>query len=181
MTKLALSILLLFLCFQPCAQSKDFIILKKGKKNVKYFVAGNNIEYISQGEIVKKAHITLIENDTLYLREYILQKKVTMFGNTIEDTVGTMGKKIHYNQISGFPARHSKKFDWAASGGALLGGGTLLAAGSGISYIVAPKRTSPKLALASLAAMGLGYYLIKLSSKNIVLGKRKYRIEYVDL
>ena len=173
-----LPILLLFstLCH---AQPSDFLILKKKNKPLVYFYAGSQIQFLSTNGAYRNAMITSIKNDSIFLREYLIQRVPTTFGSFVQDTVGSFRYMYHYNQIKGIYTAH-KGFNVAASGNALFGGGILLVAASGVSYLADKNKFSPQLLVAALTLGTAGYFMSKAGKNGLVIG-RKYSLQYMNM
>ncbi|MEO5943711.1 MAG: hypothetical protein ABIP30_11810 [Ferruginibacter sp.] len=176
---LRLIIIFFLLPFTTNAQS-DFIILKKRDKTVKTIYAGTHIEFTSTNGGYRDAEITHIKNDSIYLQEFLVQFIPSALGYFIRDTVGSFRYVYHYTDIKRF-GKENKHFNVRGSGAALLGGGTLLALGSGIVYLADRKKFSPTLLYASVGLAGLGYFMSKAGSKGIEVGKNHYRLQYMNM
>jgi hypothetical protein len=173
--------LLALLIFSSTAfgQQADFIVLKKRQKTVKNYFAGMPIEFIATNGAYRNALITGIQNDSIYLQEFIVYRMPTTLGTYILDTMGSYRYIYHYNQIKSF-GKPQKGFDVGGSGAALLGGGTLLVLASGVSYLINKDQFSPELLAAAVGLAGIGYVMNKAASKRVVVGKR-YQLQYISL
>lgn len=176
---LRLIIIFFLLPFTTNAQS-DFIILKKKNKTVKTFYAGTHIEFTSTNGGYRDAQITQIKNDSIYLQEFMVQLVPSTLGYFILDTVGSFRYVYHYTDIKHF-GKDNKHFNVRGSGAGLLGGGALLALGSGVVYLADRKKFSPTLLYAGVGLAGLGYLMSKAGSKGIVVGKKHYRLQYMNM
>ena len=161
------------------AQSADFIILKKKNKTVKMFYAGSNIEFVTNTGAYRNAVITKIKNDSIFLKEYIINRIPTTLGFYVVDTAGSYHYEYNYNQIAHF-GKENKKFDVSGSGAALMGGGTLLTLASGVVFVADKKNFSPALMLSAIGLAGLGYLMNKSSGKGITIGKNHYHLQYMN-
>jgi hypothetical protein len=179
--KLLLPILLL-ISATSFSQSADFIQLKKKNKPVTTFYSGMNISLTAQSGANINALINGIQNDTLYLQEFIIQYLPTTFGTYIIDTVGSYRYKYHYNQIAAIGKKENTNFNTKGSGAALFGGGVLLTLASGVVYVVDRKKFSAPLLLASVGLGTLGYFLAKgkKGGSGMVIGK-KYKLVYINM
>jgi hypothetical protein len=179
--KLLLPILLL-ISATSFSQSADFIQLKKKNKLVTTFYSGMNISLTAQSGANINALINGIQNDTLYLQEFIIQYQPTTFGTYIIDTVGSYRYKYHYNQVAAIGKKEKTNFNTKGSGAALFGGGVLLTLASGVVYVVDRKKFSAPLLLASVGLGTLGYFLAKgkKSGSGMVIGK-KYKLVYINM
>jgi hypothetical protein len=179
--KLLLPILLL-ISATSFSQSADFIQLKKKNKLVTTFYSGMNISLTAQSGANINALINGIQNDTLYLQEFIIQYLPTTFGTYIIDTVGSYRYKYHYNQVAAIGKKEKTNFNTKGSGAALFGGGALLTLASGVIYVVDRKKFSLPLLLTSVGLGTLGYFLAKGKKNGIamVIGK-KYKLVYMNM
>lgn len=174
---------LIVLLFTPAlsqAQPSDFIILKKKDKTIRSYYDGTQIEFVTVAGVYKNALITKIRNDSIFLKEYLVRQVVTQFGFYVTDTAGSFSYTYHYKDIKSL-GKPAKGFNVSGSGAALLGGGIVLTVASGVVYLADRKKFSPGLLIASVGLAGVGYLMTKAGSKGIVIGKRKYRLEYVKL
>ena len=172
----------IFLFISTCssAQSGDFIILKKRGKTAATYYSGTNISFTTVTGAFKEARISRIQNDTLYLQEFITRLQPTNFGTYIVDTLGSYHYQYHYNQIASIGRTESRGFNYRGSGAALLGGGIVLTLASGIVYLVDRQKFSAPLLIASVALGTIGYFLAKGRSSGIVIGK-KYKLVYISV
>ncbi len=168
----------LFFPFVVSAQSSDFIIVKKKNKTVRNIFAGSNIEFVTTNGAYRNAFINAIQNDSIYLQEFVTQRIPTTFGTYIIDTVGSFRYIYHYNEIGSFGPKKQKGFNVSGSGAALMGGGALLTIASGVSYLADKDKFSPGLLAAAVGLGGLGYLMNKSAGKAMVVGK-KYRLQYM--
>jgi len=173
-------LLLIFFPFLINAQSSDFILLKKGKKTITAYYAGTNIEFVTIRGVYKNAFIYKIKHDSIFIQEFLINQQMTKFGFYILDTVGSFRFNYNYRDIKTI-GKTKDKFDVRASGASLLGGGVLLTLASGIVYIADRKKFSPQLMEAGAGLGLLGYFLGKKSNQGIIIGKRKYRFEYINM
>lgn len=171
---------LLLIPFFGFTQSSDFIILKKANRAVKYFYAGTHIEFVSSNDAYRDALITDIKNDSIYLQEFYVVRMPTTYGGFIMDTAGSFRYTYHYNQVKSFGKKQKKGFNVSGSGAALLGGGILLTLASGVSYLADKEKFSPQLLGAAVALGTAGYFMSRIGSKGIVIG-RKYTLQYMNM
>lgn len=174
--KTILTIFFLFTAAATFAQASDFILFKKNDRTVKTYFAGSQIIFTSNTGANIEANILAIRNDSLFLQQYITRPVTTSMGFYILDTTFYY-YQYHYKQIAAI-GKTGRHFDWAGSGGVLMGGGLLLTVASGVVYLADNKKFSPELLGASVALFGVGYLLSKISGKGMVIGK-KYSLEYV--
>lgn len=171
----------LFFCVNcSFAQPSDFIILKKKEKTIRSYYAGTQIEFVTTDGAYRNALINRIANDTIYLQEFLVRTVQTSLGFTITDTAGSFRYAYHYRQIGAIGKKQSG-FNLKGSGAALFGGGIVLTAASGVVYLADRKKFSPGLMIASAGLAGIGYLLMRSGDKGMVIGKRNYRIEYMNM
>lgn len=175
-----LFIFFLFLSSACIAQPSDFIILKKNGKTVKSFYSGSQIEFVTVSGVYKNAVITKVYHDSIFLKEYIVRQMVTQFGFYVTDTAGSYSYVYHYKDIKSL-GKKQKGFNVQGSGAALLGGGILLTLASGVVYLVDRDKFSPALVGGAAALGAIGFAMTKAGGKGIVIGKKKYRLEYMKL
>lgn len=175
-------ILWLLLLFSQGAfsQSADYILLKKKNRVVQTFFKGSHIEFVTTRGAYRDAQIRDIRNDSIFLQEYLIKRVPTTLGFFIIDTAGSFSYKYHYKEIGSF-GKTNKKFNVLNSGSSLFSGGLLITLASGVSYIANKKKFSPGLAAAGVGLGGLGYLTVKAAGKPIVPGKRKYKLEYINI
>ncbi len=163
------------------AQSADFLLLKKHNKTIKSYYAGVNIELITKSGIYKNATINKIQNDSIFLQEFLISKSMTSMGFYVIDTLGSFHYAYHYKDILSIIKKSKDNFDWSASGATLLGGGILLTAASGVVYLADKEKFSPQLLIAGSGLSVIGFFLSKIKPKNVIIGKRNYRLQYVKM
>ena len=161
------------------AQSGDFIVVKKKNRTIATYFPGYNIQFLATNGAYRDAKINKIENDTLYLQEFVVYRVPTTYGGFILDTAGSFRYKYHYNQIHSFGPPKQKGFSLSGSGASLMGGGLLLMLGSGVVYVADREKFSSNLLIGGAALSGLGYILSKAGSKPVVMGKRNYHVVYM--
>jgi hypothetical protein len=162
------------------AQSADFIVLKKKGRVVQTFFKGSHIEFMTSGGAYRNALINNIKNDSIFLQEFLVNRIFTTLGYFVLDTVGSFRFAYNYKEIHQFGRQH-KKFNLLNSGSSLFSGGILLTLGSGISYLGNKNKFSPQLLIAGAGLGTIGYFLAKKAAKPIVVGKRNYTIEYLNV
>lgn len=176
-------LLIIFLLYIPSsgvAQPSDFIILKKKDKTVRSYYAGTNIEFVTVTGAYRDALINKIQNDTLYIQEFLVRQVQTQMGFYIIDTAGSFRYAYHYKDIRSI-GKPQKGFNLRGSGSALLGGGILLTLASAVVFVADRDKFSPEL-MGTAAGLGIiGYFLSKAGSKGIVIGKKNYRLEYMNM
>jgi len=172
--------LLIFSVVNTHAQSSDFIILKKKNKTIHSYYAGTQIEFVATNGAYRDALITKIANDTIFLQEFMVRQVQTNLGFYITDTAGSFRYAYDYRQIASF-GKKQKGFNVRGSGAALFGGGTILTLGSGIVYLADRKKFSPALMITSAALAAVGYLMMRSGNKGIVIGKKNYRLEYINM
>ena len=178
MLKKIFILVLLFSFNQVNAQSSDFILLKKKNKTIASYYSGTNIAFITKSGVYKNASIKKIIHDSIFLKEYIVTQNMTQFGFYVLDTAGSFNFVYHINDIASIVSSKNN-FDVKASGAGLLGGGILLTLASGVVYFADREKFSPQLMIAGAGLGALGYLMTNTGNKGIVIGKRKYRLEYI--
>jgi hypothetical protein len=179
--KLLLPVLLLVSAV-TYSQTADFIQLKKKNKTVISFYSGMHISFTAQSGSNITALINGIQNDTLYLQEFIIRYLPTTFGTYMVDTAGSYRYKYHYNQIAAIGKKERTNFNVKGSGAALLGGGALIALGSGVVYIADREKFSAPLLLSSIGLGTLGYFMAKgKKGGNAMVIGRKYKLVYMNM
>jgi hypothetical protein len=174
--------ILLFISAASFSQSADFIQLKKHNKLITTFYSGMNISLTAESGANINALINGIQNDTLYLQEFIIRYLPTTFGTYIVDTVGSYRYKYHYNQVAAIGKKEKTNFNTKGSGAALFGGGALLTLASGVVYVADRKKFSLPLLLTSVGLGTLGYFMAKgkKGGSGMVIGK-KYKLVYMNM
>lgn len=175
-----LVIILLLSSVTALSQPSDYIAVKKNGKTIRSYYAGTQIEMVTKAGAYRNALITKISNDSIYLREYLIRQVVTQFGFYVVDTAGSFSYVYNYQDIKSL-GKKEKGFNVRGSGAALFGGGILLTVASGVVYLADRKKFSPALMGASAGLAGVGYLMSKAGNKGIVIGKNKYRLEYIKL
>lgn len=169
--------------FSTVAQTSDLLILKKNNRTLQTFFPGNEIIFNTSTRYYD-AYIQSINHDSLFLIQYDVKQVPTSLGIYMLDTLGTYPFAVNYKEIAGFGKYGNKKFDWSGSGGALLGGGTLLTTvGLGTWLFTKPNTryyASPYLVGGAALLAGIGYLLAKSNGRKMALGK-KYSLEYIPV
>ncbi len=177
--KALLLIISFFIGQQVFCQRADFILLKKHNRTIGSYYTGNNIAFTNpQGSYIE-ALITNIKNDTLFLRQFIVQQIPTNLGVYVLDTVVSYRYQYNYKEIKAI-GRAGGKFNVSGSAAALMGGGALLTAASGVVYLADRNKFSPQLMFGAIALGGIGYAMAKLTGKGMIIGK-KYSLVYVEV
>jgi hypothetical protein len=133
------------------AQPSDFLALRKKNKTIKSFYAGTQIEFTTVHGVYKNALINRIQNDTIYVQEWLVRPMMTQLGYIVTDSVGSFRYAYHYKDISG------------------------------VVYIFDKDKFSPELMAAAAGLAVIGYFLSKSGSKGIVIGKKNYQLDYIKL
>ncbi len=175
-----LTSILLFLSLQIKAQSGDFILLKKKSITIKTYFKGSQIEFITKRGAYRNAIITDIRNDSVFLKEYIINRLPISMGFYITDTLGSYHYAYHYQEIYRFN-RPNKKFNASGSCAALMGGGLLLTLASAFVFVADKDNFSPPLLAAAVGLGTIGYFLNKKVSKGIIIGKNKFSLQYINI
>ncbi len=180
MLKFLLFFIVLIFSLDSTAQSADFILLKKKDKTIKSFYSGTNIEFVTKNGVYKNGTVSKIENDTLFIQEFLVSRRMTNLGVYIIDTAGSFHFSYHYNDIKSI-GKEKNNFDMRASGSSLLGGGILLTLLSGVVYLTDRQRFSPELLAASVTLGTMGFFMSTKKDNGIVIGKKKYHLEYIKI
>jgi uncharacterized protein (UPF0303 family) len=175
-----LTILFSLFVFTTCAQKNDFLILKRKSRTVQMFFKGSSIEFLTIKGDYRNAVINDIKNDSIFLREYIVNRVPSTLGFFFMDTLGSYRYAYHYKQLYKFNKQH-KKFDVNGSAAALLGGGTIITLASGVIYVADNKKFSLPLLATGAGLATLGYFWGKQSIKGITIGKNKYSLQYINI
>ncbi len=174
-------LILLFFSATGFAQQADFIVLKKKNKTVTTIYSGSNIAFTTDNGAYMNALINGIKNDTLYLQEFIVRYLATNIGTLYIDTVGSYRHKYHYRQIAAIGQKEKTNFNTRGSGAALLGGGTLIALGSGVVYLADREKFSAPLLLSAIGLGTLGYFMAKGKKGSGLAIGNKYKLVYMNM
>ncbi len=174
------TIIFSFFVLTTYSQKSDFLILKKKSKTVQMFFKGSQIEFLTNNGIYRNAVITDIKNDSIFLKEYIINRVPSTLGFFFIDTVGSYRYAYNYKQIYKFN-NENKKFNTGGSAGALLGGGALIAIASGVVYLADKKNFSLPLLASGIGLGTVGYFWGKQTTKGITIGKNKYTLQYINI
>ena len=174
--------ILLFISVSSFAQQADFIVLKKKNKAIGTYYSGMNIAFTDGSGAYIDALINGIKDDTLYLQQFIVRYYPTNFGTYIIDTAGSYRYKYHYNQIVAIGQKAKTNFNTKGSGAALLGGGVLIALGSGVVYLADREKFSAPLLLSAIGLGTIGFVMAKgkKSGTALLIGK-KYQLVYMNM
>lgn len=162
-------------------QANDFIVIKKNGRTITSFFAGTLAEFSTdRGDF--SGRINSISNDSIHLLQYDIRQMPTNLGVYVLDTVAIYHLSLNYHEITYVGRKARKGFNWAGSGGSLLGGGLLLTTIGLGTWIFAKPGTryhaSPALIIGSAVLGGVGYLLMKKGS-GYKLGS-KYTLEYIE-
>ena len=160
----------------------DLLILKKNGRNIESFFPGSEMDFSTSARYLE-GQVTDIKNDSIFLVQYnIKQIYSPNLGVFVTDTVSEYHFGINYKDIVSFVKKRSSFL--SASGGALFGGGVVLATAGLITWILAKPNTRyyarPQLVITAAALAGIGYFLMKSGNKTMALGK-KYTLHYIKL
>lgn len=166
----------------PCMAQNDLLILKKHNRAVRSFFPGSEIIFSTNSGSFN-GYVTSIEKDSVFLVQYDVRQVPTNLGVYMLDTIARYYFGVNYHDITGF-GKNNNKFNWGGSGGALFGGGILLATvGMGTWLFTKPNtryNASPSLVIGSAALAGIGYLLMKSGNRGMPLGK-KYTLHYIKV
>lgn len=185
MIKAFFAIIICLLFFITCqSQSSDILILKKHNRTFQTYFPGSEVNFYTSSRPYYNDYITSINHDSLFLVQYDVRQIPTTLGIYMLDTINRYYFSLNYKDIIGFGKDREKKFDWGGSGGALVGGGSVIAiVGLGTWIFTKPGTeyyASPYLVGGAALLAGIGYLIAKASAKGIRLGK-KYTLEYVGV
>jgi len=160
----------------------DLLILKKNGRNIESFFPGREMDFSTSTRYLE-GQVTGIKNDSIFLVQYnIKQIYSPNLGVFVTDTVSEYHFGINYKEIVSFEKKRSSFL--SGSGGALFGGGALLATAGLITWILAKPNTRyyarPQLVITAASLAGIGYFLMKSGNKTMVLGK-KYTLLYIKM
>ena len=160
----------------------DLLVLKKNGRNIESFFPGSEMDFSTNARYLE-GQVTDIKNDSIFLVQYnIKQIYSPNLGVFVTDTLSQYHFGINYKDIISFEKKRSSFL--SASGGALFGGGVLLATAGLITWILAKPNTRyyarPQLVITAAALAGIGYFLMKSGNKTMALGK-KYKLHYIKL
>lgn len=171
------------ICTVVLSQPTDFLVVKKDQRTIKNFFSGSHIG-LETGGGKYYGLITAVKQDSLFLNQYDIRSVITGMGFYVVDTVATYRLSFNYKQILKIEKPKRKGFNWAASGGSLLGGGVLLTAlGLGTWIFTKPgssSHASVAFVAGSAALAGIGYLLVRSNGSYYSIGK-KYQLEYVKV
>ena len=165
-----------FISIQSFAQSSDFILFKNRDRTMATWFTGTEIKFTDKSGAYIEGKITAIKNDSLFIKQYIIRQIPAQLGFYVLDTTYYYYQN-NYNQVKSI-GKSGRHFDWAASGGVLMGGGILLTVASGVVFLADNKKFSPELLIAVVGLTGVGYLLSRQSGKGMVIGK-KYSLVYI--
>jgi hypothetical protein len=176
-----LSCLITLIYTTVLSQASDFIVVKKDQRTVKSFFAGSNISFeTDRGHY--SGQITSIKKDSIFMNQYDIRQIPTQFGVYIIDTVATYRLAFNYKEILALEKSKKRGFNWASSGGNLLGGGILITAAGLGSWLFTKAGTqshaSPALVIGGAALAGVGYLLLRSNNAGYTIGK-KYQLQYI--
>ena len=182
MNRCILILITAFIITSSFAQS-DFIQLKKNNKVLKTWFKDNNITLQLKNNQWLDAMIYKIQDDSLYLRPYVVQTYVNRIGLNFLDTTYYGLMIIHTSYIKAFP-KEDEGFAYVKNGAIfkIAGGGyALLNVINTLSNHepVFGKDNLPKILIA-LSVFAVGEILSLTHKKDYIIGK-KYRIEYISV
>jgi hypothetical protein len=184
MRKFIVILLLLFFCISSAkSQAGDFIVIRKNNQNIRTFLKGSLIRFITKAGEPIESKILDIRHDSLFFKEVILQRVGTPWGVGRLDTVATPIRQIHYTEIGAVP-RKNEAFSYIKNGSLLMigsGGYIILNVinGAYMHYPPLGKKNRPGL-LAAASVFAVGFLQSKLHKPYLEIGK-KYSVEYIKL
>lgn len=172
-----------FIYVSVIAQPSDFIVLKKDQRTIKTYFAGSNIGFETERGYYA-GQITSIKKDSLFINQYDIRQIPTPLGIYVLDTVATYRLAFNYREILGVEKQKKRGFNWASSGGSLLGGGILITAVGLGSWVFTKagsvSRANPGLVIGGAALAGAGYLLLRSNNAGYTIGK-KYQLQYISV
>lgn len=181
MNRCIIAIIAAFIITPSFAQS-DFIQLKKNNKVIKTWFKGNDFYGQLQNDQWVTAEIYKIQDDSLYLRPYIVQTFANRLGLPFLDTTYYGIMPVHYNQLKAFP-KEDEAFSYVKNGliFEIAGGGYIIL--NVINTLsdnepVFGKDNLPQLSIAA-GVLALGVILNVTHKTSYIIGK-KYHIEYIS-
>ena len=163
------------------AQSGDFIVLKKNNRTIKTLFSGSPVSFTTAtGSYTGR--INKIERDSLFVVQYDIRKVFTNLGVYIIDTIASIQTAFYYKDVISIN-KQTSGFNWAASGGSLLGGGVLLTTVGVGTWIFTKPGTQyhapTQLVIGSAILAGVGYLLIT-QNRQIIKFDKKYTLAYIN-
>ncbi len=163
------------------AQQGDFIILKKNQRTIRTLFAGSPVSFTTATGTYT-GRINKIERDSLFVVQYDISKVFTNLGVYITDTIASIQTAFYYKDVISIN-KETSGFNWAASGGSLLGGGVLLTTvGLGTWIFTNPGmqyHAPAPLVIGSAILAGIGYLLVT-QNRQVIKFEKKYTLEYIS-
>ena len=163
------------------AQQGDFIVLKKNHRTIKTLFPGSPVSFTTAAGPYT-GRINKIERDSLFVVQYDIRKVFTNLGVYMIDTIASIQTAFYYKDVISIN-KQASGFNWAASGGSLLGGGALLTTVGLCTWIFAKPGTQyhapTQLVIGSAILAGAGYLLMT-QNRQIIKFKKKYTLEYIN-
>jgi len=163
------------------AQQGDFIVLKKNQRTIKSLFAGSSVSFTTATGTYT-GRINKIERDSLFVVQYDIRKVFTNLGVYITDTITSIQTAFYYKDILTMN-KPTTGFNWAASGGSLLGGGILLTTvGLGTWIFTKPgtQYHAPSQLVIGSAVLAAAGYLLSTQNRQIINFEKKYSLEYIS-
>ena len=182
--KKLLIIIFYFSIVQTCAaQTGDMIVLKKKNQTVKTFMKGVPATFVTTSGNLISVFVQDVKNDSLYYKEVIVRQVPTQWGVSKPDTMATLIRGIHYQEIAAVPKRW-QSFSYIRDGSIFMIGGAGYLALNVANTIIGSeklfdKENIPRL-VGGAAAFGVGKLMQTLNKKEMVVGK-KYTLQYIKL
>jgi len=174
---------LFFIYKAGISQPSDFIVLKKDHRTIKNFFSGSNISFETDRGYYE-GQITSIKKDSIFINQYDIRQVPTNLGIYVLDTIATYRLAFGYKELTKIQYQKRRGFNWAASGGSLLGGGILITAVGLGTWIFTksgtPSHASPALVISGAVLAGIGYLLLRSNNSGYNIGK-KYQLEYIKV
>jgi hypothetical protein len=165
------------------AQTGDMIVIKKNEQTIKTFMKGLYASFKTTSGNWVNAYIYDLRNDSIFFKDVIVRQMPTQWGVYRMDTMATVIRGLHYEEIASIPKRN-ESFSFIKNGTLFMIGGAgyvgLNVVNSAIlKYPVLDKRNIPGL-VAGAGVFGIGKLMQKLH-KNIITVGKKYTLHYIKL
>jgi hypothetical protein len=165
------------------AQTGDMIVIKKDGKGVKTFMKGLVATFKTTSGNWVNAQVYDLRNDSIFFKDIIVRQVPTQWGVPRLDTMATVIRGLHYEEISSIPKR-AESFSFVRNGTLFMIGGAGYVGLNVVNSAIVPyplfsKDNTPGL-IAGAGVFGLGKLMQKLNKSEITVGK-KYTLYYLKL
>lgn len=90
------------------AQTGPLLLQKRGK-TIKTFFEGSHIEFLTRYRTPMQGIVSRFKNDTLFLRDFTIQKSMSSLGGVYFDTLFFPEQGVHYKDIGYFRPEKNKE------------------------------------------------------------------------